>query len=92
MHIYKHTHWVQQTIYPNFEGEQILESLVKPMQLLYAVESGNKIHPLTVSNTAPLRFSAEVILQAGYEAIACILPNTTGSLPADLNIPYKEEI
>lgn len=26
-----------QTIYPNFQGEQTFESLVKPMQLLHAV-------------------------------------------------------
>ena len=89
-HIYRDTHWMQQTIYPNFQGEQIFESLVKPMQLLYAVKSGNKIYHLAVSNIAPLQFSAKVILQAGDEAIACVLPNTTDSPPADLNAPYKE--
>lgn len=82
---------MQKPIYPNFEGEQILESLVKPMQLLYAVESGNKIHPLTVSNTAPLQFSAEMILQAGDEAIACILSNTTDSHLAALSTLTKKK-
>ena len=81
---------MQQTIYPNFQGEQIFESLVKPMQLLYAVKSGNKIYHLAVSNIAPLQFSAKVIPKAGDEAIACMLPNTTDSSPADLNAPYKE--
>lgn len=92
VHIYKDTHWTQQTIYPNFQGEQIFESLVKPLQLLYAVKSRNKIHHLAVSNIAPSQFSAKAILQAGDEAIACILPSTTDSLPADLNTPYKEEV
>lgn len=90
VHIYKDTHWMQQTIYPNFQGKQIFESLVKPMQLLYAVKSGNRIHHLTVCNIAPLQFSAKIILQTGDEAIAYVLPNTTDSLPADLNTPYKE--
>lgn len=92
VHIYKDTHWMQQTIYPNFQGEQIFESPVKAMQLLYAVKSGNKIHHPAVSNITSLQFSAKVILQAGDEAIACILPNTTDSPPADLNTPYKEEV
>lgn len=83
---------MQQTIYPNFQGKQIFESLVKPMQLLYAVKSGNRIHHLAVCNIAPLQFSAKIILQTGDEAIACVLPNTTDSLPADLNTPYKEEV
>lgn len=89
VHLYKD---MQQTIYPNIQEEQIFESLVKPMQLLYAVKSGNKIHHLSVSNIASLQFSAKVILQAGDEAIAHVLPNTTDSLPADLNTPYKEEV
>lgn len=60
------------------------------MQLLYAVKTGNKIYHFAVSSIAPLQFSAKVILQAGDEAIVCILPNITDSLPADLNTPYKE--
>lgn len=82
VHVYRDTHWVQQTIYPNFQGEQIVESLVKPTQLLYAVRSGNKIHNPAVSNIliAPLQFSAKVILQAGGEVIAScpapLIPNT----------------
>lgn len=90
VHVYKDTHWVQQTIYPNFQGERIVESLVKPTQLLYAVRSGNKIHNPAVSNIliAPLQFSAKVILRLEMKWL-CPAQHHWYQTPADLNTPYK---
>lgn len=81
-----------QKIYPDFKGEQTFGSLVKPMQLLYAVKSGNKTHHLIVRNKTPLQLSSKAILEAGDEAIAHVLSSTTDSISADLNTPYKEVI